>query len=406
MWKLMERVVNLGVHDGLSEPESRRVRVTNAFSLIMILTTAPYIPLFAYIEHPMGRLSAVALGSACTLYMLTFYLNHRRLHYAAAVYLVAVGLAAIVTFTLLGGNNLGVEVWMFGYPVALQYSYLQRERRTKTLWIVAIAGIMVAMYILIQPHPWVGPPFSPRWQEILRVVISLGFYLCLGAFGVYGASIANRAEAALRVERDKSDRLLLSILPAPVADRLKEGPEVIAERHDDVTVLFADIVGFTPLSDRLEPEALVQLLNRIFTEFDAIVSRHGLEKIKTIGDAYMAVAGIPEPMVDHAEAAARAAREWLQAVAALEETEGTQLEIRVGLHSGPVVAGVIGRQKFSYDVWGDTVNLASRMESHGVVGRIQLTEATRERLGSGFETEERGEVDIKGKGAVRAYLLL
>lgn len=210
----------------------------------------------------------------------------------------------------------------------------------------------------------------------------------------------------LTAEKLTSERLLLNVLPGPIADRLKAGESLIVDRFDAVTVLFADIVGFTSLSSRTSPELLVTMLNELFSAFDALAEKHGLEKIKTIGDAYMVVAGIPQPLADHAIAMAHMGLDMLAAIAAYAERTGTDLTIRIGIHSGSVVAGVIGRNKFIYDLWGDTVNTASRMESAGVPGRIHVSEATYAALCEEFELEARGPIEIKGKGAMNTYLLV
>jgi class 3 adenylate cyclase len=216
----------------------------------------------------------------------------------------------------------------------------------------------------------------------------------------------NAQAEALREARDKSDRLLLNVLPEKIAERLKERPEAIADRFEEATVLFADICGFTPLSESMSPEALVAFLNRVFSEFDQLADRHGLEKIKTIGDAYMAAAGIPEPRADHAEAVAAMALDMRAVVRDLKSPTDLPVQMRIGIHSGPVVAGVIGRRKFIYDLWGDTVNTASRMESHGAEDVIQVSEATRSRLGDAFVLEPRGPVPIKGKGEMKTFFLV
>ena len=242
-----------------------------------------------------------------------------------------------------------------------------------------------------------------------RSVISLGVANCGGMLICYQMDVSARREfIAMRLlgeERERSERLLLNILPAPIAERLKASEESIAEHSDGVTVLFADIVGFTPLSASKTPQALVELLNRIFSEFDALADAHGLEKIKTIGDAYMAVAGLPEPWPDHAPRAARMALAMLDVIARLAAETGEKLALRIGLHSGPVVAGVIGRRKFTYDLWGDTVNTASRMESHGVPGTIHCSEATALLLQGAFQLQARGAMEIKGKGEMHTFLL-
>jgi adenylate cyclase len=208
-----------------------------------------------------------------------------------------------------------------------------------------------------------------------------------------------------KAEQAKSERLLLNILPAPVAERLKRNEGIIADSFDEVTVLFADIVGFTQLAAVVAAHDIVVLLNDIFSRFDLLTEKHGLEKIKTIGDAYMVVGGLPTPRADHAEAIADMALDMLAAVAEhARETAGT-LSVRIGMHTGPVVAGVIGTRKFSYDLWGDTVNVASRMEATGVNGSIQVTPETHRRLQDRFTFEERAGVMVKGKGSMTTYVL-
>lgn len=214
-------------------------------------------------------------------------------------------------------------------------------------------------------------------------------------------------------EQKASERLLLNVLPQSIAKRLKKRseiaagtfPELIADSFPEVTVLFADIVGFTKFAETLSPELLVDVLNDIFTRFDGIADRHGLEKIKTIGDCYMAAAGLPVPVADHAARAARMALDMLEVMARFNERSPYQLSVRIGIGTGAAVAGVIGKRKFLYDLWGDVVNTASRMESHGVSGRIQLTDISRQRLGVGFAVEDRGEIEVKGKGGMHTWFL-
>jgi class 3 adenylate cyclase/HAMP domain-containing protein len=209
----------------------------------------------------------------------------------------------------------------------------------------------------------------------------------------------------LSSEKATSERLLLNVLPMPIADRLKGGETLIVDRFDAVSVMFADIVGFTSMSSKTSPEKLVTMLNSLFRSFDDLAERHGIEKIKTIGDAYMAVAGVPEPIADHAVAMALMAMDMLDVVHAYAREHGIALDIRIGIHSGSVVAGVIGTKKFIYDLWGDTVNTASRMESHGMPGRVQVSEVTAAALGGQFELEDRGPVEIKGKGKMHTFLI-
>jgi class 3 adenylate cyclase/ActR/RegA family two-component response regulator len=217
----------------------------------------------------------------------------------------------------------------------------------------------------------------------------------------------NRQHDLLQKEQAKSEHLLLNILPKRIAERLKTEGEgrLIADRIDNATVLFADIVGFTPMSATLEPNELVARLNGLFSRFDQLAEALGVEKIKTLGDAYMAAAGVPEETPDHAEVAGLMALRMLDDLRRYNEEIGFELRLRIGLHSGPLVAGVIGKNKFIYDLWGDTVNIASRMESHGRPGTIQITQTTQDLVKHRFHCEPIGEIDVKGKGLMPVYRL-
>ncbi|MEG4206718.1 adenylate/guanylate cyclase domain-containing protein [Microcoleus sp. Pol7_A1] len=212
-------------------------------------------------------------------------------------------------------------------------------------------------------------------------------------------------EVALRLSQKKSDHLLLNILPAAIVENLKKGQGAAADRFDSATVLFADIVGFTSLAARISPLELVNLLNKIFSKFDQLTEKHDLEKIKTSGDAYMVAGGVPVPRADHAEAIADMALDMQEAIADFQTDTGEPFQIRIGINTGPVVAGVIGTKKFIYDLWGDTVNVASRMESQGLPGYIQVTAAIYELLKDRYLFEERGAIPVKGKGDMIAYWL-
>lgn len=213
------------------------------------------------------------------------------------------------------------------------------------------------------------------------------------------------ANEELTREQEKSERLLLHILPEPIATKLKEGHSNIADGFAEVTILFADIVGFTNLSDRISPAALVAMLNRIFSSFDELTEKHNLEKIKTIGDAYMVVGGLPTPREDHAETIAEMALDMLDEVNKFNAENEIYINLRIGINTGPAIAGVIGTKKFIYDLWGDAVNTASRMESHGVPGAIQVTQETYEILKNNYLFEKRGTIHVKGKGDMTTYFL-
>ncbi len=243
---------------------------------------------------------------------------------------------------------------------------------------------------------WVNQPIYNEYGELIEILSV-----------ATDTTERRRAEEALRIEQEKSEQLLLNILPKQIADQLKQNPgEVIAEKFDEVTILFADIVGFTPLSERLQAMELVNLLNHIFSTFDQLAAVLDLEKIKTIGDAYMVAAGLPISREDHAEVIADMALSMQVAVDHFLFDQGENLQIRMGINTGMVVAGVIGTQKFIYDLWGDTVNIAYRMESTGEPGKIQVTQATYEQLKDKYLLQKRGIVEVKGKGSMSTYWLL
>jgi class 3 adenylate cyclase len=222
---------------------------------------------------------------------------------------------------------------------------------------------------------------------------------------VGNAAYAKHLHDLLQVEREKSEQLLLNILPKPIAERMKKGETNIADSHPDVTVLVANLVGFTTLSAHVNPEQIVQLLNEIFSAFDLLVEKHGLEKIKTIGDAYLVAGGISLPRPDHAEASANLALNLQEEIQRLNQEYGTSIRLRIGVGTGPVIAGVIGRGRFAYDLWGETVNLACRLESTGEAGKIQIAESTYERLKHKYQFAPKHSIDAKGQDHLSAYWL-
>jgi class 3 adenylate cyclase len=251
-------------------------------------------------------------------------------------------------------------------------------------------------------------PADSAGQVVYGAVSDLALLAAVLLLGeaVRGRRALDQEHRLLLAEQERSERLLLNVLPAPIAARLKQGEAVIADGFSEVTVLFADIVDFTRRSQQTTPDQVVQLLDGLFSAFDRLAERHGLEKIKTIGDAYMAVGGLPEARPDHAQAVAEMALAVREEVGRHLDPAGQPLAVRIGIDTGPVVAGVIGTTKFSYDLWGDTVNTASRMESGGVVGCIQVTERTYRRLRDGYRFERRGPVQVKGKGELVTWFLL
>jgi len=267
------------------------------------------------------------------------------------------------------------------------------------LWSLLVVGCFVAAGIGVGYQALA--PDEPALQvlgDVTRDTVLFAAVLLLGE--------AVRTRRALQREEERSERLLLNVLPAPIAARLKQHDGVIADGFPDVTVLFADLVDFTRRSQASSPQQLVQVLDELFSAFGQLARRHGLEKIKTIGDAYMVAGGLPEPRPDHAKAVADMALALREESVRHRDPAGRPLALRIGIDTGPVVAGVIGQDKFSYDLWGDTVNTASRMESQGVPGCIQVTARTYQRLRDGYRFERRGLVAVKGKGEMVTSFLV
>ena len=274
---------------------------------------------------------------------------------------------------------------------------------------LAAMAVCLIAYV-VAPLPRGGPA-----AVVLDVAI-LGTAVGLGAMAAYllersmrdsfrQGRLIEAQSTEIATERAKSDRLLLNVLPARIAKRLRDEPGSLAEQFDEATVLFADLVDFTAMSERLGPQRTADMLNELVSRFDDLAEASGLEKIKTIGDAYLVVGGVPEAVPDHAVRVVRLGLAMVDATSAYAGECGLPLALRVGVHSGPVVAGVIGRTKFAYDVWGDTVNVASRLETAGLVGQVQVSEATVAALGDAFDVEPRGPIELKGKGLVPAFIV-
>lgn len=358
---------------------------------------------------------------------------------------LAVALAVAVTIAITVAPSQGRRPDALTYALGLTIAALVLVRRRWPLAVLLASAATLQVYNqLDNPGLFPAVPLSvalatawaaghPRWSllvaawfggsplvywalaapEMLPGVLNeiVPNIVLLAAVLLQGEAV--RSRRALRVEhrlllaeQERSERLLLNVLPASIAARLKQTDGVIADAFGEVTVLFADIVDFTRRSQLIAPGQVVQSLNDLFSVFDQLAQRQGLEKIKTIGDAYMVVGGLPDPRPDHAEAVAEMALAIREEVTGRSDPSGQPLAVRIGIDTGPVVAGVIGRSKFSYDLWGDTVNTASRMESHGVAGCIQVTARTYQRLRGGYRFERRGPIQVKGKGEMVTYFLV
>ncbi|HEX5630098.1 MAG TPA: adenylate/guanylate cyclase domain-containing protein [Acidimicrobiia bacterium] len=390
--RVANRMRSAGVLATVEDPRAV-ARIGVAGLLFSIATTAMTAAAFLAFDEPEA---AIATAALCAAFAAIFAWQV----FGSGPADVRITVTAIVVAA--AANHVTVHVALGGYANSggyLAFGILATMVATMALSrvaVAAVAGFYASAAIvlgLLDSRLAAGrlPPDPRLSSAMAAAVLATDLLMLVAMFGY----LLGR----LKLERARAEALLLNVLPAVVAAELKERGVVKPRRFESISVLFADIVGFTPMSGDVAPEQMVEELNTVFTHFDELADRHQCEKIRTIGDAYMVAAGVPEPRPDHAEALARMALEIT------EYCRTTRFQFRIGINSGPAVAGVIGRRKFQYDVWGDTVNLASRMESHGIPGEIQVTTATRDLLGERFRGRLRGTIEVKGKGALETWIL-
>jgi len=393
---LIAQLSRIGADPADSTDLRLRKTLLTAVALMVLPASILWGLVYWAAAEPVAALLAwlFAVGSVASLVVFRITRSYELLRW---VQLMLILWAPFLVGVAIGGlvPSSGVVLWSFLAPLgAIAFDDSRRAWR----WFAAF----LLMVVLSTPLAQLVRPDAARFPETLAVVfmvLNIGV-VSLIAFVLLTAFATQRANAQRR-----ADTLLLNILPAEIAELLKAEPRVIADQVDDVSVLFVDVVDFTSMAARLSADEVVGLLDRLFTDFDSIVDHHGLEKIKTIGDAYMVAAGVPRKRADHAVVLADAALEIRTVASSHRRDDGAPVALRIGMASGTVVAGVIGRRKFLYDLWGDVVNTASRMESHGVPGRIQIDAATYELLMADFACEPRGTIDVKGKGAIATWFL-
>jgi adenylate cyclase len=393
---------------GADPQDDDDTRASKALLVLISVLILPVALLWAVLYLAFGSpVGWVPLGYfAVLLSAIVVFSRTRNFARLLRVNQLAILFAPTLSMIPLGGflDAGGVGLWGIFAPFgALVFSDVRSAARWFAAWAVVFLGSGFAGEVLGGVSPTV-----PEWftSTMLALNVTVGGLLVFTLLALFADQRRN-ALAALRVEQAKAESLLLNILPQSIADRLKAEPRTIADQFSSASILFADVVDFTPLSERLPPAEVVGLLDHLFSHFDELAEHYGLEKIKTIGDCYMVAAGVPSPRPDHARALALMALDMQAAMRSVDAEVGQLgLELRVGINSGPVVAGVIGRKRFLYDLWGDAVNTASRMESHGTSGRIQITGATKELLEDEFVCEPRGAIPIKGKGEIEAWYLV
>ena len=401
---LLERLSDLGARPGDSRDERLRYGTLIFASLLIALISVIWVATYLAYGYPRSAAIPAFYQLTTVVGLVTLARTHRFDVFRTTQLLVMLVSPALLQATL-GGfvASSGMILWAIFVPLAA----LALVGIRRSLWWLAAFCVEVAVLALLDPVLTRDPAALPRTIVISFFVLNImGVTVSAYVMLAYFVEQRARAHRALEAERERSERLLLNVLPQPIAERLKKGTEVIAEHYDAVSVLFADLVGFTEHAAVMAPDDLVRLLDRIFSAFDRLVDAEGVEKIKTIGDAYMVAGGLPELRADHLQAVARTALAMRNEIATIAQQTGQGwLDVRIGIETGPVVAGVIGRRKFIYDLWGDTVNTASRMESHGLPGEIQITERVAAALVPEFGVRRRGTIEVKGKGPMVTYLL-
>jgi len=400
----LRRLVAIGSLPSDSEEERLRRQVLVLSAVLMAGLASIWVATYAILGLWESAAIPFAYQVASAASLVGFARTHRLVLFRRSQLLMSLVFPFLLQWSL-GGFENGSAVCLWGLTSPLG-ALLFAGARQSIPWFAGFAAL-VGLSAAVDSTVAGSAPDIPQAVVIVFFALNLvGVGTTAYVLTQYFVRARDRAHRALGLEREKSERLLLNVLPASVAERLKEREGVIADHFDEVTVLFADLVGFTPLAERMPAERLVALLDRIFARWDALAAERGAEKIKTIGDAYMVAAGVPVPRGDHPDAIASLALAMVPEVERCSVGLVPPLSVRIGIDSGPVVAGVIGQSKFTYDLWGDTVNTASRMESHAPPGRIQVTERVFERLRDRFEFSSRGTIEVKGKDPMPCYLLV
>jgi class 3 adenylate cyclase len=390
---------------GTEIDQQRRVRLARYALGAAFMVTLLYV-LLSTMVLPQGLpilLSNLA-GTIC--YSFGMWAASLGSHRAARMWLMATLAGQMAALVFLTGATIISNTYLIVMAVLARILFSENEKGYRCVFIGVPMALLLFNVSGVRPGLLDFSALAPPLLVALRIFNNMAAAICLLVlFDVFNRQVLG-SESSLVDERNRSERLLYAVLPRKIADELRASEKVVASRHAQVTVLFADVAGFTPWAAQQDPEFVVSLLENIFHRFDQLVKATGAEKIKTIGDAYMAVSGAPDPCHDHAHVIAGLALNMLAEVVKVREQTGIALDLRIGVHTGPVIAGVIGAMRFTYDIWGDTVNTASRMESHGEPGRIQLSAETRELIEDRYVLESRGAIEVKGKGAMQTWWLV
>jgi adenylate cyclase len=392
---------------GADPQDDDDVRLRKTLLVLICLLILPIALAWGVIYLALGAMAGLIawLYLSISVAAIVYFARTRDTARFLRVELLDILLAPTVSMAFVGGFLASGAVGLWGILAPLG-ALVFDGTRAGIRWFIAFVAVFLVSGIAGELISGGQSPL-PAWFSSVMIALNVTVGGAV-VFGLLATFVRQRAEAlaSLRIEQERAETLLLNILPSSIAEQLKTAPGTIADQFAAASILFADVVDFTPLAERLRPTEVVNLLDHLFSHFDDLAERYGVEKIKTIGDAYMVAAGVPVPRSDHARVMALLALDMRESMRSQDSVGHLGLEIRIGINSGPVVAGVIGRKRFLYDLWGDAVNMASRMESHGTAGRIQVTRDTYELLRDEFDLEPRGPVSIKGKGDVETWYLV
>ncbi len=395
--RLLHYLTNIAIVEGDNDEEKLQKALLSLlafFGFIAGICLGAHDVIFGYPTKGLTTFSYSAITLTGFIH-LKFTRQFRLFRFTQLAFILTMPFIAQITHGgfVLSGSAI---IWSLGSPICAVFFHGPKK---SIRWFIAYA-VLVAIAAFLDPAvtQWEGAKTlnSSPWFFVGHLLGISVILFMLMQFFTY----------RIKSEQERSEALLLNILPGPIAERLKHSQEQIADEFSDATILFADLAGFTEMSAKLSAEEVVKMLNSVFSCFDELAESFNLEKIKTIGDAYMVVGGLPIPVVGNSEAVLQMALAMIESIAAMNSENQTNLKLRIGIHTGPVVAGVIGIRKFIYDLWGDAVNVASRMESTGIAGKIQVTETTFLRHRKAFKFEKRGKIAVKGKGEMQTWFLL
>jgi adenylate cyclase len=403
MRQTVKAIIQAGVRPEMPVRQARFIKACNLIAIISVVWMIGILPTFT--PYLPATRDVTLTTAACALALcFTPLINSFGFYRSAQAYAPTIAMLTVAFNALYFGHQTWNDLLLIAI-ILIAFYYV--ESLYILLSITACAGALfvgVESWYAFGHQGFLEGLVPDQFLITIRNASIYNVAVLTIAFAYYNRAVLNSTQRALDRESARSESLLLNILPKSIAERLKNSTQLIADRVPEASIVFADLVGFTEISRKMDAGQLVGMLNEIFLGFDRAAKSLGLEKIKTIGDAYMVVAGVPEPRADHLQAAAEMALAMQTHVEALSPRH-PDLRLRIGIHTGPVIAGVIGENKFAYDLWGDNVNIASRMESHGLPGRIHVSEAFVRAAGDRWHFEARGLIDIKGQGPMNTYLL-